>query len=294
MALIEQITQMKTRGVSEPQIIKALKEQGNSPLEINEALSQSNVKSAIANASSVSESMGEEEMMPSIMQQSSEAVVSPSPEEPSSYPAESQQYEQPPVQGQYQPEQYYQPSSQDYASQEQEYQQEVPYAPEQSAQEQYNQEAYYPQQTADIETIKDITQQIIEEELSKIRSQLAEISKIKSEIAMQMQELKLKISSFESVFQEILPAVRQISKFESSIKDISEELQLTQDSFSKLVNPIIDSKRGISRQLPAGSQIPAQAMRLEAGNKEKIQKTNPNFNPRQKMSKKPSFEDYFR
>ena len=47
MAVLEQITQMKTQGLQTPQIIQSLKEQGVSPKEINEALSQSEIKTEV-------------------------------------------------------------------------------------------------------------------------------------------------------------------------------------------------------------------------------------------------------
>jgi len=48
MAVLEQITQMKGQGLQTPQIIQNLKEQGVSPKEINEALSQSEIKSEVS------------------------------------------------------------------------------------------------------------------------------------------------------------------------------------------------------------------------------------------------------
>ena len=45
MAVLELLSQMKSKGMSTAQMIQSLKEQGFSPKEINEALSQSEIKS---------------------------------------------------------------------------------------------------------------------------------------------------------------------------------------------------------------------------------------------------------
>ena len=47
MAALEQVMQMKQQGMSERQIIENLRGQGITPKDINEALSQSSIKTAI-------------------------------------------------------------------------------------------------------------------------------------------------------------------------------------------------------------------------------------------------------
>jgi hypothetical protein len=51
MAVIDTISQLKNQGVPTGKIIQSLKEQGYSPKEINEALSQSEIKTALTTAS---------------------------------------------------------------------------------------------------------------------------------------------------------------------------------------------------------------------------------------------------
>ena len=52
MAIIERIITMRSQGMNESQIIQALQQEGISPREIHEAISQSNVKSAIGTGQS--------------------------------------------------------------------------------------------------------------------------------------------------------------------------------------------------------------------------------------------------
>jgi len=49
MGVLEQITQMKKEGVDDTKIVNRLQEQGISPKEINDAISQSQIKSAVSN-----------------------------------------------------------------------------------------------------------------------------------------------------------------------------------------------------------------------------------------------------
>ena len=49
--MMESISQMKNQGMPTGQIIQSLKEQGYSPKEINEALSQSDIKSEVTRSS---------------------------------------------------------------------------------------------------------------------------------------------------------------------------------------------------------------------------------------------------
>ncbi|MCK5149765.1 hypothetical protein KAJ87_02475 [Candidatus Pacearchaeota archaeon] len=48
MGILEQITQMKNQGMPDEQIVRSLQEQGVSPREINDALNQAQIKSAIS------------------------------------------------------------------------------------------------------------------------------------------------------------------------------------------------------------------------------------------------------
>ena len=66
MALLERISTMKREGKSSQEIIKTLGEEGVSPRQINEALSQSDIKSAVST---------EENMQPSIMQTTDQTAV---------------------------------------------------------------------------------------------------------------------------------------------------------------------------------------------------------------------------
>lgn len=216
MALLERIISMKQQGVSDAQIINTLKEEGITPMEINEAISQSKIKSAIAPGNEMQQSMG-----------------SPSP---------GQAYSQ-------------------EMPQQQSYSQEMPqqgYSQEQYAQQAYPQEQYAQQgysQGVDIETIKDISKQQVEEAFKKIKEELSSLSKMKTDVKFEMQNIENRLSQVEAVIHELQSAIiRKMGEYGEAITGISQEVRATQQSFSKILNPVIDQKRGIKSEQSKDSE----------------------------------------
>jgi len=86
MGVLDKIIELKNQGRSDAEIIQALREQGISPKEINDALSQSQIKSAIGG---MQESIMQPQWTPQIEQQSMEM-----PQEGMQIPQEYQQYQE--------------------------------------------------------------------------------------------------------------------------------------------------------------------------------------------------------
>ena len=178
MALLERVNQMQQQGYSNEQISQMLQEEGISPREVSEALSQSQVKSAV-NA----------------------------------------------------------PEAGGYAEGE-----EAGYAPEAGGYAEGG-EAYY-QQALDTETVRDIANQVVEEELSKIKMELKEMSRLKTDMKFQIQNIDNRLKKIESTISQLQSdIIRKVGEYGEAISDVSNEIKATQDSFSKLVNPLIDKKR---------------------------------------------------
>lgn len=96
MTLIDTIKQMMSQGMSDANIVQQLREQGYNANEINDALNQSKIKSAVYEESEQQAMMNNQQMQPSVMtQEISNQVIQPE------YP----QYQQA-------PQEYYQPSYQ--------------------------------------------------------------------------------------------------------------------------------------------------------------------------------------
>ena len=58
MGVLEQITQMKNQGIPDQEIVSNLQEQGISPKEINDALSQAQIKNAVTSPDQQGETAG--------------------------------------------------------------------------------------------------------------------------------------------------------------------------------------------------------------------------------------------
>ncbi len=215
MVILEQVMQMKQQGIPESQIIQFLREQGLSPREINESLSQSKIKSEVDAEGPIVETEFQKRPV-SRAAESNEYTQAGM--QPSIMPSESQ------------PEQYPQENYQEY-----------PYPQYQYPQ---PQEDYY-YQPSDIETINGIAEQIVEEKTSELKKQIASLTKLRQEISPEIQRIEKRLEKVENTINELQMAVlRKIGEYGQDIKKISEEMQATQESFSKMINPVLDKQRG--------------------------------------------------
>jgi len=265
MALLERIQSMKQSGLNDTQIVNTLKEEGFSPLEINEAISQSKIKAAVSGE-------GDSSLQQSVMPPANNEVQTVGTPESMN----QQTYQEPPVQQEPVYNQGAYPADQ--------YQQQPGYDTTQGT--------YY-QQAIDLETVRDISRQETDEALKKVREQLNSLEKMKSEMKFEMQDIENRLIRVESVIDEIQSAIiKKIGEYGTAISNISQEVRATQNSFSKILNPVLDKKRGISSSDESQLQ-PTQAQQQQ--NPPQKQKAPNKPSPRS-TSNNPtaSVEDYFR
>jgi len=229
MALLERISSLKQQGLSDSQIVTTLKQEGNSLTDINDAFSQEKIKSAIY----PNQQNSEPEMQQSIMPNNQEL--------PSINSNSDQQAQIPPIpQGSYNNTnaQY-----QAYSQEQQNYQQESYPQDQTYSQQAYGQETYY-SQGLDVETVREIAKQEIEETLRVLSQNIENLNKTKIELEYKTKALDERVTRIETIIQELQSAIiRKMGEYGESIKGISEEVRATQDSFSKMINPILDQKR---------------------------------------------------
>jgi hypothetical protein len=299
MALLDRIQKMKQAGMSESQLTTTLMQEGISPKEVNEALGQSKIKSAIY---SEEPAQKEPEMQQSIMEQPSEQATQESQVGTPNTGYQQQNYNYP---QQSETQNYYQNPNQ-VASQEG-YSQQA-YDPTAYAQDP-NQQAYaqdpnqpvYYQQAMDMETVRDIARQEIEDNLKKVRQEIDTLNKIKTELKFEVQGMDTRLARIEAVIQELQSAIiRKMGEYGEAISGISQEVRATQNSFSKMINPIIDKKRGYEEQnqeqveQEKENQLSEQEMPKQFKPKKPQQaQENPSKN-HSKNDSKVSVEDYFR
>jgi len=279
MAVLDQITEMKKQGLPTGQIMQKLKEQGASPKEINEAISQSEIKSEIDQSPNVFPETPETGLTPPAAQ-----PVTPGTTQPTAQPTTSIDGMQPSI-GQPQAAQPAEPlqlptpeptalsapapiesASEEYA----EY-------PEYTPQEYYPEyQEYQPPQATDIETIRDIADQIIEEKTKSFRKDLASFTKFQRHTEEKIKEMDKKLIKIETILEELqISILRKIGSYGEDLKKISKEMKTTQDSFSKVINPLTEKGR---------EEITESA---------KTKKETPTKGTRTKKTSQ-SFEDYLR
>jgi len=333
MVVLEKITEMKREGMPTNQIIQNLKEQGISPKEINESLSQSEIKSEITQENVFPETpemhlnpavnnMGQPQNFPNqqpnldipqrpippeqITQQATpqatpqtNSSVEMQPSLGSSPQAQpiTQEYQQPelPQQASYQQEPVSQLQTQGFPTQEidqgvqppvQEFSQ-PEYGQDQGYSD-YSYPEYQPSQSTDIETINDISSQIVEEKTKDFKKELASSTRFKKETEDKVKELNNRLTKIETILEELqIAIIRKIGGYGEDIKNLSKEMKATQNSFSKIVDPLTDNIKEL--QKITGHEAPETQNMKSSSSKPTTTKLKT-----EKPKKSGSFEDYLR
>ena len=203
MSVLEQITQMKTQGFPEEEIIKKLQDQGVSPKAINDALNQTEIKKAVSNEEG--EEYAEYEMSPKTTPSSQggiktqeipdENIYSPQPQE-EYYPQEYSQYQQ----------------------------EDSAYAP-----------------GFDTNTIIEISEQVFSEKIEKIQKQVDEFSEFKSLAESRIYNISERIKRIELTIDKLQSAIlEKIGSYGNNLESVKKEMSMMQNSFSKMINPLAE------------------------------------------------------
>ena len=118
---------------------------------------------------------------------------------------------------------------------------------------QYQQEAYYPQQTQQTQqtqyesyapyqqlssdTITEISEQVISEKLSPIKEALESAIDLKNSISQKLQYIEQRITRIESIIDNLQSSILQkVGQSLNNISDLKQEIIETQKSFKALTN----------------------------------------------------------
>lgn len=220
MGVLDQITQMKSQGIPDQEIVSNLQEQGVSPKEINDALSQSQIKNAVSNP----ENMGE---MPPTGQNP------PAPnQQPGNYVPQVQ--EMPELPGAEQ-ETYAPQAQQEYAPQQQEF---------------YQQDGYnYPAEGVGSDTMIEIAEQVFSEKIKKIQKQVESINEFKTLAQTKIDNTANRVEKIETIIDKLQIAIlEKIGSYGKNLESIKREMSMMQNSFGKVVNQAV---RGHKSHTPA-------------------------------------------
>jgi len=200
MGILEEIMQMKNQGIANEEIVNSLQEQGVSPKEINDALSQAQIKSAVYDTGTPSEqdylNQQQGNYAPQTQEIQEQETYAPSPE----------QYSQP--QEGYQQEEY-----NDYAPSEGIDSNTIIEIAEQVFSEKIKK---IQKQVEDISEFKTLAQ-------TKIDNTSERLKRIETTID------KLQITILEKV-----------GSYGKNLENIKKEMSMMQNSFGKMINPLAD------------------------------------------------------
>ena len=209
MGVLEQVSQMKSQGVPESEIVSRLKQLGVSPKDVNDALSQSQIKDAVNNP--------QETKIPTEKQ-------IPMPE--ATYVPKTQEVEQEP----------YAPQSQDTPQPQEEYapQPQEEYAPQQDV---YQQEAYNsPQETYDSNMMIEIAEQVFNEKIKKVAKQIDKINDVQTILQIKTEHATERLKRIELIMDNLQVAIlEKIGSYGRNLESIRKEMGMIENSFSKII-----------------------------------------------------------
>jgi DNA-binding transcriptional MerR regulator len=255
MSTLERVMDLRTQGQTESQIIDTLKQEGVSPKEIYNALTQSNIKSEL----------NQEPMTEQDLENTGENYSTQEPQvDTSSYPEYSQNqdmYAQPQDynQGGYQEYQGPQPTTDIETINE---------IAEQIVEEKTN------EIKKQISTFKNINEEL--------KSEIERINKKIDKLESNFNELQVAI-------------IRKVGEYGENIKNISTEVHETQNSFSKILNPLTDNIRELQKMTGGFNKPQTKEQPIQEITKTTTETiTQTQEEPRKKIKPEPGFEDYLR
>jgi len=203
MAILEQVTQMKSQGIPDQDIYQTLQNQGVSPKEIQDALGQAQIKNAVTGSP---EPIDESQMQPSI------ANAPPTPNQEYQYYDPNQQT-QPQEQGSYDYQQ--QESPQDYSASE----------------------------TSSSENSVEIAEQVFETKISAIRKKIDDLTEFKTLADTKIDSMENRLKRIETSIDSLQTAIlEKIGSYGNNLDSVKKEMSMMQDSFRKKLHKSDTSK----------------------------------------------------
>jgi len=205
MGVLEEVMKQKNQGKTDEQIVNDLQEQGVSPKEITDAISQAQIKTAVTDE----ETQGAE---PSVMAPA--PIQTPPPEEyapqqlPQELPAEEYAPQQPGAQQEFYPQQGY---------------------------------GEYSQQGLDTDTIIEVAKQVFSEEIKKIQKKVDENNEFKTLSQIKLKNIEDRLKKIELIITKLQTSILdKVGSYGKNLETIKRELSMVENSFRKVVKPIRD------------------------------------------------------
>jgi DNA-binding transcriptional MerR regulator len=227
MSILEEVKKMQEQDIPETEIINNLQQQGIAYKEISDALAQSKIKAAVEQPRTDPQApqlpagtLPEDPQTNQFAQQPQDPSTSQVPNDPG-MPAGMQQ-------SMMQSEPQEQAQIQDYSQD--------PYLGEGTG---YEGEGYsnynYTSSAISLDTITEISEQIVSERLVEIRKKLEHVINFKTTFEAKSESIEERIERIERIIDSLQSSIlKKVGDYVTNVNDIKKELVETQKSFSKL------------------------------------------------------------
>jgi hypothetical protein len=213
MGILEEINYMRSQGMGDREIFDDLQEKGATPKEINDALSQMKIKSAI-----FTEDEGPELEVPTPIPKG-ERISSQTLYVPKSVEIETNQ-----------PEEFYTPPHMEEL--------EAPQYEESSNEEYYPQQGYEEAEgeSYDADTFIEIAEQVFSEKIKKEQNQIEALNEFATLAETKISNNHERIKRIEAVIDKLQIAIlEKIGSYGKNLESIKNEMEMMQNSFEKIV-----------------------------------------------------------
>ncbi len=221
---------MQQQGYNDSQIIEQLREEGNSPTDINNAINQASIKNE------VDKNRGQEQAQPQGPQDAQGGQM----EESIADQGQSGQQENP---GQQQSPQPPEPE------QEPQYEGQQQYAEGDYAANQGGGYDNYGGGYAEGTVGEDIAEEIVAEKLNPINKEIANLKNREIHSSKKLKNIDKRLKKIEDTIEELKSnIINRVGSYGEAIQDIKGDMGMMQDSFSKALNPLIEEGKKKSTQ----------------------------------------------
>jgi hypothetical protein len=257
MTTLEQVMDLKSKGVPDQEIIRKLQEQGISPGEITDSLSKAQIKSAVSdmgNGGGFSEGMepsilGSEDEPYRLPTEGNISDIDLTPPIPGGF--QGQQLpahvtrEVSDEQDTYYPQENYSPQD-TYTPQETYSPQQQPQYPQYSQLQTPSQENYEYTQYApgggDTDTMIEVAEQVFSEKNKPIQKKVDEMNEFRSLAQTKLDNISERMRRIENIIDKLQASIlEKIGSYGHGFETIRKEMNMMQESFGKIVNKVADS-----------------------------------------------------
>jgi hypothetical protein len=229
MGLMEQISQMRQKGMNDNEISNKLQEQRVSPTTIKDAFNQLKVKGAVSSDDSFQQSYENQNKKSKMEDQS--------------------QYYQPRTQDVGQTQNYpAPPSPEQYSDPNQDYSQQNSQAPQEYYPQQYDYSNQYPQQgygaATDTDTMIEIAEQVMSEKTKEMQKQIEQLSEFAKLAESRIENNNERIKRMEKLMDNLqIKILEKVGSYGDNLNSVKKEMNMMQESFSKMLPELAEAKK---------------------------------------------------